>query len=188
MATTFRKAQWIGLGLTSVLAILGIMYYLIVIPQSLAVLNTDAIIFTSPDEGAVFNVNDSVMFIVIFNPSVLEGQATDYYVLAKSSEKIFFQEEATGLAYITAFTLTRDFVADASAQSLTIRAEMTIGSEVYYNELTVTVIDPEMTTEVTTDMTTSYDTTGFGLPLFLLILVVIGIQQRKQDKQWRRMR
>lgn len=139
---TYRKARWIGLGITTLAGALAIMYYLIVIPQTLAILNTDAIVIATPSAGREFTIGDTVEVTVLFDPAIIGGEATGYYLIYSSPDKVFLQEEATGLSYTTAFTLTRDFIANLPAESLIIRTEMTISSKTYYNELVVSVIDP----------------------------------------------
>lgn len=142
MNVTFRKAQWVVLGITATMGTLGIIYYLLLIPQSLFILNTDAITFISPLAGVSYTIDDTVEVTVVFDPAVIGGEASGYYLVASSPDKVFFREKVIGLSYTTQFTLTRDFIADLPTESLTIRAEMTIDSETYYNELNVSVIDP----------------------------------------------
>ena len=154
----------------AILTLMGLLAILSANTGQLATLNTDAIIITSPDSGAEFSVNDTVLFTVIFNPSVLEGQATDYYVLAKSLNKIFLQEEGTRLSYNTAFSISRTFTPKIPAE-ITLRGTMTVDGTDYYNELTVTVIDPTVEKVTTEEITTGIETTsGFDV-----IPVIFGV-------------
>ena len=175
----------IAVTLSITVAILTLMGLLAILnTRELSVLDTDAIIFTSPDEGAIYNVNDTVLFTVIFNPSVLEGQATDYYVLAKSSEKILLQEEGTRLSYNTAFTISRTFTPEIPAE-ITLRATMTVGGTDYYNELTIAVIDPTVEKVTTEEITTGIETaSGFEIPVVLGVFCAICyyyFQKRREE-------
>ncbi len=175
MANTFRKAQWFSLGITSLVGILAIVFYLVVIPQNLAVLNTDVVTITKPSDGSVFNIGEEVTFTVIFDPAVVSGESTKFNLLISSSERIFLQEESIGIFYTTAFTVTRTFTASTVAENIVFRAEVTVDSKVYYNELSgVSVIDPTNTTTINTKSSDNASP-GFELPFIIGCLVVIAI-------------
>ncbi len=141
MVNTFRRAQWLGLGITAFAGILAITYYLIIIPQTLTILNTDVIVITAPIEGAKYIIGDEIEVTIVFDPSIIGEEATGYNLIVSSPDEVLFQENATNLSYTTRFTLTRDFILNSPTESLTIRAEITIDSKTYYNELDITVID-----------------------------------------------
>lgn len=172
--------------LTVTASVLSIVVSMLTLTGQFAILNTNAVAFLSPSEGAKYNVNDTVTVSVIFSPhltGVDAPVATGYYLIAKVGNTVLYQDEATGTYYTTSFSLTRYFTS-SEVGNIIITATMTISGVDYYNDILVTFTDDTVVPTTTTEEIATTETTpSFEITIAILCLIIFLFKKKLTKKE-----